>query len=186
MKFNLILVIGMLLAACSAPTPAASPLATAASTLAALAAPTTTAAPKATANPSVVAQPATCAPTSSDALGPFFTPGAPRRTRVDKGGYVLTGVVRSAKDCAPVARALLDFWLAAPNGEYDDAHRATLFAGADGAYRFESNAPVPYGGRPPHIHVRVTATGFQELVTQHYPRAGQTNATFDLVIISNR
>jgi protocatechuate 3,4-dioxygenase beta subunit len=27
--------------------------------------------------------------------------------------------------------------------------------------------PVAYGSRPPHIHVRVRAPGFEELVTQH-------------------
>jgi protocatechuate 3,4-dioxygenase beta subunit len=43
--------------------------------------------------------------------------------------------------------------------------------------------PVVYGGRPPHIHVRVFAPGFQTLVTQHYPTAGQTEATFDLVLL---
>ncbi|CAA9573800.1 MAG: hypothetical protein AVDCRST_MAG88-2608, partial [uncultured Thermomicrobiales bacterium] len=47
---------------------------------------------------------------------------------------------------------------------------------------FESNAPPPYAGRPPHIHIRVTAPGFPPLVTQHYPRAGQSTATFDLVL----
>jgi catechol 1,2-dioxygenase len=69
-------------------------------------------------------------------------------------------------------------------GDYDDAHRATVFAGESGEYRFESNVPVSYGGRPPHIHVRVRAPGFEELVTQHYPERGQRKATFDLVLVA--
>jgi protocatechuate 3,4-dioxygenase beta subunit len=47
---------------------------------------------------------------------------------------------------------------------------------------YEPDVPVPYGGRPPHIHIRVTAPGYRELVTQHYPEAGQTKANFDLVL----
>lgn len=34
-----------------------------------------------------------------------------------------------------------------------------------------------------HIHIRVTAVGFQEFVTQHYPVAGEAQATFNLVIV---
>src|SRR5512143_2589901 len=40
-------------------------------------------------------------PTESDMLGPFYKPDAPVRSSVGKG-YVLSGVVRSSKDCAPV------------------------------------------------------------------------------------
>jgi predicted ester cyclase len=56
-------------------------------------------------------------------------------------------------------------------------------SGERGKYRFESNVPVSYGGRPPHIHVRVTAPGYEELVTQHYPQRGQRKANFDLVLV---
>jgi hypothetical protein len=74
--------------------------------------------------------------------------------------------------------------LANPRGHYDDAHRATVLASQRGRYRFESNVPVSYGGRPPHIHVRVTAPGYEELVTQHYPERGQRKANFDLVLVA--
>jgi protocatechuate 3,4-dioxygenase beta subunit len=43
---------------------------------------------------------------------------------------------------------------------------------------------VSYGGRPPHIHVRVRAPGYEELVTQHYPQRGQRKANFDLVLLA--
>ncbi len=114
-------------------------------------------------------------------LGPFYEPNAPVRTSVGSG-YVLSGSVLTADGCEPVRDARIEFWLANPKGEYDDAHRATVLAGERGRYRFESNVPVSYGGRPPHIHVRVTAPGYRNLVTQHYPDAGQTQATFDLVL----
>ncbi len=122
-----------------------------------------------------------CEPTRLDMLGPFYEPNAPERTSVGSG-YVLSGSVLAAGGCEPVRDARIEFWLANPEGEYDDAHRATVLVGERGRYRFESNVPVSYGGRPPHIHIRVTAPGYRNLVTQHYPDAGQTEANFDLVL----
>ena len=89
----------------------------------------------------------------------------------------------SPPTCRSVPRARIEFWLANRRGRYDDAHRATMFAGRLGAYRFQSNKPPAYGSRPPHIHVRVTARGFRTLVTQHYPDAGQTRAVFNLILV---
>jgi protocatechuate 3,4-dioxygenase beta subunit len=130
-------------------------------------------------------EPAYCNPTQPDMLGPFYEPGAPVRTSVGSG-YVLSGAVLGAEECKAISNARIEFWLANPRGEYDDAHRATVFADEKGEYRFESNVPVSYSGRPPHIHVRVTAHGFEELVTQHYPDSGQTKANFDLVLVKGR
>jgi catechol 1,2-dioxygenase len=126
--------------------------------------------------------PADCKPTQTDMLGPFYEPGAPVRTSVGSG-YVLSGRVLAAAECKPIPNAHIEFWLANPRGDYDDAHRATVFAGKRGEYRLESNVPVSYGGRPPHIHVRVRAPGYEELVTQHYPERGQRKANFDLVLV---
>jgi protocatechuate 3,4-dioxygenase beta subunit len=123
-----------------------------------------------------------CRPTSPDALGPFYEPGAPVRSKVGTG-YVLTGRVLAARTCRAIPRARIEFWLANPQGEYDDAHRATVIAGRRGGYRFESNRPPSYGARPPHIHVRVSARGFRTLVTQHYPRGARTRAVFNLVLV---
>jgi protocatechuate 3,4-dioxygenase beta subunit len=128
-------------------------------------------------------EPANCKPTQPDMLGPFYEPGAPVRTSVGSG-YFLSGAVLAAESCKPIPDARIEFWLANPRGEYDDSHRATVFAGERGRYHFESNVPVSYGGRPPHIHVRVTAPGFEELITQHYPERGQRKANFDLVLVA--
>jgi protocatechuate 3,4-dioxygenase beta subunit len=124
-----------------------------------------------------------CIPTAEDVLGPFYQPDAPIRSSVGKG-YTLSGTVLSAADCSPVTGARIELWLAGPNGNYDDAHRATLYPDEKGRYSFESNFPPPYSSRPPHIHVRVTASGYKTLVTQHYPKQGETNAKFDLVLVS--
>jgi protocatechuate 3,4-dioxygenase beta subunit len=122
-----------------------------------------------------------CEPTPPDMLGPFYEPNAPVRTSVGSG-YVLSGSVLGVDGCEPLRDARIEFWLANPKGEYDDAHRATVLADEGGRYRFESNVPVSYGGRPPHIHIRVTAPGYGDLVTQHYPEAGQKEANLDLVL----
>jgi protocatechuate 3,4-dioxygenase beta subunit len=122
-----------------------------------------------------------CRPTRADALGPFYEPRAPVRAKVGTG-YVLTGRVLAARTCRAIPRARIELWLANPQGQYDDAHRATVFAGRRGGYRFESSKPPSYESRPPHIHIRVSARGFRTLVTQHYPRAGRSSAVFNLVL----
>ena len=123
-----------------------------------------------------------CTPTTPDMKGPFYKPDAPLRSSVGKG-YVLTGTVKSAADCAPIPEATVEFWLANPQGEYDDAHRATVISDGSGNYRFESHHPPDYAFRPPHIHLRVSAAGFNPLVTQHYPATGAGQARFDIVLV---
>lgn len=123
-----------------------------------------------------------CPPTRPDMKGPFYKPDAPLRSSVGKG-YVMTGTVKSARDCTPIAKAAIEFWLNNPEGEYDDQHRATVVSDHSGAYRFESRRPADYGSRPPHIHLRIAAEGFKPLVTQHYPEEGISKARFDIVLI---
>jgi catechol 1,2-dioxygenase len=124
-----------------------------------------------------------CKPTQPDMLGPFYEPGAPVRTSVGSG-YELSGTVLAAAECKLIPNARIEFWLANSRGDYDDAHRATMFAGQRGEYRLERNVTVSYGGRTPHIHVRVRAPGYEEMVTQHYPEHGQRKAIFDLVLVA--
>jgi protocatechuate 3,4-dioxygenase beta subunit len=118
-------------------------------------------------------------------LGPFYKSGAPVRSAVGKG-YIMTGMVKSARDCSAIKGARIEFWLVNPGGTYDDDHRATVFSDATGSYKFESNMPKPYFGRPPHIHIRVSAEGHKTLVTQHYPEKGKTQAPFDLVLVPSQ
>jgi protocatechuate 3,4-dioxygenase beta subunit len=125
-----------------------------------------------------------CPPTEGDQLGPFYKPNAPVRSKVGTG-HVLRGTVRSAADCRPIPGARVELWLAGPNG-YDDDHRATVIADGDGRYRFESDPPRRYEGRPPHIHLRVGQPGHRLLVTQHYPAQGRSEDTFDLVLAPAR
>jgi protocatechuate 3,4-dioxygenase beta subunit len=124
---------------------------------------------------------ARCTPTRADSLGPFYVPNAPVRAKVGTG-HVLTGAVRSSRTCRAIPRARVELWLAGPEGEYGPAWRATLFSRANGSYRFESHFPSAYSARPPHVHVRVSARGFRTLVTQYYPRRGQTRGALPLVL----
>lgn len=123
----------------------------------------------------------TCEPTPFDEIGPFYRPNAPIRNKVGSG-YLLEGRVLSTNNCRPLPKAKLEFWLVNSRGEYDAAHRATVIAGRGGKYTFESNRPTDYVGRLPHIHIRITAPGHEELITQHYPKDGDVGATFDIVL----
>jgi protocatechuate 3,4-dioxygenase beta subunit len=123
-----------------------------------------------------------CMPTRPDADGPFYRPDAPLRDAVGSG-YLLFGTVKSASDCRPLPGARIEIWLNGPDGRYDDRWRATVIARGDGRYAFSSHVPVPYGSRPPHIHLLVNVPGHAELITQHYPRPGAGLAQFDLVLI---
>lgn len=123
-----------------------------------------------------------CTPTVPDAEGPFYKPNAPLRNSVGKG-YELSGTVISSKDCSPILQARVELWMAGPDGEYRDDFRATLIVDDSGEYQFESHRPPSYLSRPPHIHIRVTADGYQTLITQHYPKKGSSSEEFDLVLI---
>ena len=96
---------------------------------------------------------------------------------------MVQGVVRSASTCQPLPGARVEWWQANPSGQYDDAHRGTQVTGANGNYRFETDFPPPYAGRPSHVHFKASAAGHRALTTQLYPRAGQSQATFDLVLV---
>lgn len=123
-----------------------------------------------------------CRPTPQAEIGPFYRPNAPVRHRVGKG-YRLSGTVLSAKDCLPLPGARLEFWLVNSQGQYDQDHRATVFADRRGRYRFEANRPGDYVGRKPHIHIMVSAEGYERLIAQHYPRQGSDAGVFDLVLV---
>lgn len=129
----------------------------------------------------VEATPVPCTSTPPDQLGPFYVPDAPVRNSIG-AGHLLRGVVRSVVGCTPIPQAQIEIWQAGPDGNYADDYRATLFADETGAYAFEGPFPPPYANRPPHIHLRVSADGFETLVTQYYPAEGQTEALFDLVL----
>jgi len=73
----------------------------------------------------------------------------------------------------------LEIWQCDNGGVYhhpgDDGSKDESFQGfgamvtnREGEYHFRTLRPVPYTGRTPHIHYRVTADGFDRLTTQLY------------------
>lgn len=121
----------------------------------------------------------TCAddddPTPPQTAGPFFTPNSPERSSLrepDLDGAPLTvaGYVLSTA-CQPVANALLDFWQADDDGNYDNDGfrlRGHQFTDDEGRYQLETIVPGLYPGRTRHIHVNVQAPNQPVLTTQLY------------------
>jgi len=125
-----------------------------------------------------------CPPTASDAEGPFYKANAPIRESTGRG-LTISGTVRSAGSCTPIPGARLEWWLANAQGSYDDEHRGALVTAEDGGYRFETDFPPAYFGRPPHVHVKVFAPGHGTLTTQIYPEKGAKSVSLDLVILAD-
>ena len=126
--------------------------------------------------------------TVSNSEGPYYKSGAPERAALIEPGMpgtplLLTGQVLTT-DCRPVAGALLDFWQADDRGEYDNVGytlRGRQFADDMGRYRLETILPGLYPGRPPHIHVKVSAPGGPVLTTQIYFEGQPGNESDGLV-----
>ena len=114
-----------------------------------------------------------CRVTPRQTEGPFFKPRSPETAILVQHGLptlVVQGRVLD-KDCKPLAHALLDFWHADEQGEYDNAgfrFRGHQFTDGEGRYRLETLLPGAYGGRTRHIHVKVQRAGGAVLTTQIY------------------
>lgn len=137
------------------------------------------------------AQTAGLAPTPSQPEGPFYPTSFPTDRDADLtqiagraakalgtplyfAGRVL------ARDGRPLAGAAVELWQCDVHGRYhhagdDGVPRDDNFQGygvattdAEGRYAFKTIRPVPYTGRPPHLHVRVRAPGGATLTTQVY------------------
>ncbi|HLO15132.1 MAG TPA: hypothetical protein VK206_09905 [Anaerolineales bacterium] len=105
--------------------------------------------------------------------GPYFKAGSPEQANLYQDGMsgtkiVITGYVYTA-DCKPVANALLDFWQADANGNYDNSGytlRGHQFTDVNGRYQLTTVVPGLYLGRTEHIHVKVQAPNGKLITTQ--------------------
>ena len=122
-----------------------------------------------------------CPATKPDMLGPYYVAGAPERSKTGDGLQV-DGLVRSTRECKALAGARIEWWSANPRGDYDDAHRATQAADGDGRFRYVTDMPGKYPGRPVHLHVKISAPGHKPLVTQVYPKPSDRTITQDFVL----
>jgi len=123
-------------------------------------------------------------PTTTDILGPFYRPGSPMRSNIvppDTTGETMTvsGMIYQEDGKKPLPNALLEVWQCDDKANYDNTSdeyrcRGAIKTGADGKYMFTTVIPVPYtvGGvgryRPAHIHMRVSSSDHQDLITQIY------------------
>jgi protocatechuate 3,4-dioxygenase beta subunit len=113
--------------------------------------------------------------TLSQTEGPFYKPNSPERTSLRESGLsgtplTVTGYVLS-RTCQPIAHALLDFWQADSNGNYDNTGfrlRGHQYTDKQGRYSLDTFVPGEYPGRTRHIHVKVQAPGKPVLTTQLY------------------
>jgi hypothetical protein len=124
---------------------------------------------------------ARCQPTPQDSFGPFGRGMPPLRAKIGTG-HVLTGVVVSAPDCRPVRGAFVQFWQADRTGRYTRASSGTVVTDRLGRFRFQSPHPPSYSGRPPHIHIRVHAPGFRQLLSRYEPRPRARSGRVRLVL----
>lgn len=125
-----------------------------------------------------------CRPTLSQGGGPFDARAAPppRRSRIGRG-HVLSGRILRAPDCRPVRGAVVEFWQESPNGVYDRRGHAAVITGPAGTFRFEG--PVPPGGfRGPHIHIHVSAGGYDDFVTTYLLARGERQGRVTIVLSS--
>jgi protocatechuate 3,4-dioxygenase beta subunit len=96
-----------------------------------------------------------------------------------------------AQDGTPIANAMLDFWQANANGQYDNTGytlRGHQYTDANGFYTLTTIVPGLYPGRTEHIHVKVQAPGGPLLTTQlFFPGVAQNarDSFFDPSLVLN-
>jgi protocatechuate 3,4-dioxygenase beta subunit len=125
--------------------------------------------------------------TPEETAGPFFKPNSPAKNNFRDPGVTgtplkLTGFVLDRKG-KPIPNALLDFWHADAQGEYDFSGfrcRGHQFSGSDGKYTLETVMPGLYPGRTRHYHVRLQAARGPVLSTQLYFPGEARNSTDSL------
>ena len=135
--------------------------------------------------------------TPAQSEGPFYPVAIPSDSDAD---LLANGALRYAQgqpawlegivtdfDGRPVRGASVEIWQCDHQGRYhhpgdgDRADRAFQGFGraavdSEGRYRFRTIRPVAYGGRAPHIHVKVKLAARELLTTQLYVQGDAGNA----------
>jgi protocatechuate 3,4-dioxygenase beta subunit len=113
--------------------------------------------------------------TPQETIGPAFEPNSPIKSNFRELGITgepvtLTGFVLDRKG-KPIKGALLDFWHADADGQYDFTGfrcRGHQFSEVNGRYELQTILPGIYPGRTRHFHVRLQAAPGPILTTQLY------------------
>jgi protocatechuate 3,4-dioxygenase beta subunit len=122
-----------------------------------------------------------CPATIPDGFGPFGRGSPPMRASIGKG-HVLTGIVLSSLNCGPLRGARVELWQANAKGKYVRATSATVLTDRSGRFRFEGPYPTAYEGAPPHIHLRIVASGHEVLLSRYVPARGARRGSIRLVL----
>ena len=125
--------------------------------------------------------PETCAviATAENIEGPFYKRGAPSRSVLvapeDDGERLVIGGTVSSTHCERLSKAVIDVWQANAKGDYDldgFRFRGRMTSDAKGRWQVSTIVPGRYLNgrryRPAHVHVKVSAPGFETLTTQLY------------------
>ena len=139
-------------------------------------------------------------PTPGQILGPYYPPNPdadadfdltrwPGAAEAASGPTILLEGRVLSSDGSAVAGALVEVWQCDRSGRYrhPDAPETDLVdprfegygrvtAASDGSYAFRVLRPVPYPGRAPHVHFKVTAADHVPLITQMYVLGEAGNA----------
>ena len=116
--------------------------------------------------------------------GPYFKSGSPEQANLYQNGMagtklIITGYVYNT-NCQPVANALLDFWQADANGNYDNSGytlRGHQYTDANGKFQLATIVPGLYPGRTEHIHFKVQAPNGQIITSQlFFPGVAQNDS----------
>ena len=142
------------------------------------------------------AQAAARRPTPAQTEGPFYPVALPADSDAD---LLVNGTLRYARgqpawiegsvsdlDGRPVRGAVVEIWQCDDAGHYhhpgDGARADRAFQGfgrvtvdSEGRYRFHTIRPVAYGGRAPHVHVKVKLAARDLLTTQLYVQGDAGN-----------
>jgi protocatechuate 3,4-dioxygenase beta subunit len=124
------------------------------------------------------------AATPQETIGPAFKPDSPLKNNFRESGVTgvpvtLTGFVLD-REGKPIKGALLDFWHADADGQYDFTGfrcRGHQLSEANGRYELQTILPGIYPGRTRHYHVRLQAPPGPILTTQLYFPGEPRNAS---------
>lgn len=121
------------------------------------------------------------------------------KAKIAVGEIVIVQGILTDQNCKPVVGALVEIWQACASGKYDhpsDPNTAPIdpnfqywgksVTDSSGKYQFRTIKPGTYPAgegwiRPAHIHFKISALGYIELITQMYFVGDQFNKN-DLIL----
>ncbi len=108
-----------------------------------------------------------------------YIPDAPAAESLGSG-FVITGLVRSARGCRPLEDVRVQVWLATETGGEQD-NRASVRTDATGRYRIETAKTVPQFGEP-NIHVGYDDDRYGEVFIRRVVDLDDRRAVVDLTL----